>query len=704
MTRTLPAPPARGLRLALATADPGLGRLRSAATTVAVLAVTAGVVLGGAALVGGPVTAAVTGVVLAFVTGIAGRDQPSPEQVVITAWATLGVSVSAVLSALVGGAATPPGIAVFVALGVVVVFLQRLGPRGFAAGMAGFITFLATTLTRLTPDGLPLAIGGAVLAAATIAATRWLLRTRRPERAARHALDGVEARAGLVVLALADVLRVPDDERARGRVDRRLAGLRRTATVADDRLADVSDRDAGVRVFDLRLGVEHLADLVTGGETGSDPQPALAALAERVGRALLDPDVAVEGPDDGSGSSGEVRVRRTMLRVLEEWRRPPGRPAPEDAASDDDEDDVAGPPPAPVADTVRRAVQVALAVALAALVGQWISSMQWFFAVVIAFVVFISSSSRGAVLSEGWQRTLGTLLGVVVGVGLATLLDGAVVPTVVLLAVCLFGALYVIGLSSTVLMVFITVGIALVYGLIGRFTVDVLLLRLAETAVGAGIGIAVSFLVLPTRTRATFAEATARFLRALRAVIDDATATLTSDDRPRPLDEGAVHELRDAHAAVEAAASPLTDGLAGALDRAGHRDALRVVGACDHHARLLLRLAGRHGAVPGAGAALAGAAAHVSDRVGALAGRLDRQAGDDGAGGDTDDTDDHGRLFGALDDAAARRRGDGSVAAVDATGSHPDADRVAAGDVLDAVGGRLRAIDRALTDLDGRWR
>ena len=244
--------------------------------------------------------------------------------------------------------------------------------------------------------------------------------------------------------------------------------------------------------------------------------------------------------------------------------------------------------------------------------------------------------------------------------------------------------------------------------MIGQFTIDVLLVRLAETAVGAGIGIAVSFLVLPTRTRSGLTDATTRFLRAVSTIVEESADVLTCDAeagrRLQGVDEGSAQELRDAYAEVVAAAEPLTDGPAGLLNRTVHRDALRVVESCDHHARLLLHLARRHAAVLGgddtAATALRNAAAHVTGRLDALARRLDRRLDDDGT--DVTDDADHGRVIGTLDDATRHLDVGHSPEHGVSVGEHPDAEHVSHSDVLQAVGARLSAIDRALTDISRR--
>ena len=63
-------------------------------------------------------------------------------------------------------------------------------------------------------------------------------------------------------------------------------------------------------------------------------------------------------------------------------------------------------------------------------------------AVIAAFVVFAGTKSWGDTLSKGWQRLLGTVLGVPSGVLVATLVSGNTVASLVMIFACLFCAFY----------------------------------------------------------------------------------------------------------------------------------------------------------------------------------------------------------------------------------------------------------------------
>src|SRR6185437_5398205 len=74
--------------------------------------------------------------------------------------------------------------------------------------------------------------------------------------------------------------------------------------------------------------------------------------------------------------------------------------------------------------TTRQAIQVSVAAALCIITGEMVSPSRWYWAVIAAFVIFAGTNSWGETLTKGWQRLLGTVLGVPCGVLVATLVSG----------------------------------------------------------------------------------------------------------------------------------------------------------------------------------------------------------------------------------------------------------------------------------------
>ncbi|ALV37279.1 FUSC family protein [Streptomyces sp. CdTB01] len=231
--------------------------------------------------------------------------------------------------------------------------------------------------------------------------------------------------------------------------------------------------------------------------------------------------------------------------------------------------------------TTRQAVQATAGAGFALLVGQLVSGQRWYWAVGATWWVFVNTTSRGETLVRGFRRVLGTVIGIGLGVLIAVPVDGAALPTAVLLAVCVFGIFYSAAVSYTWMMLCVTLLAELLYGLLGVLTPGLLALRLAETAVGAlGAALAV-LLVLPVTTHTTTDAWIQRALRCVHACTAEAAARLAGvpDADPAPQ----VAELEQLLGRVRLSVAPLVHPLNPMLGR--KRRARRVLDLLDDCAR-----------------------------------------------------------------------------------------------------------------------
>ncbi|MEW2632932.1 FUSC family protein [Streptomyces sp. NPDC048389] len=184
--------------------------------------------------------------------------------------------------------------------------------------------------------------------------------------------------------------------------------------------------------------------------------------------------------------------------------------------------------------TTRQAVQVVAAGAFALVIGQILSGERWYWAVGAAWWVFVNTASRGETLVRGFRRVLGTLIGIGAGGLVAVPLHGAVVPTAALVAVCVFGIFYTAAVSYSWMMFAVTVLVSLLYGLLGFLEPALLVLRLAETAVGAlGAALAV-LIVLPVTTHATTHAWIEQAVRCVHRCTAEAAARLAGSQYADP--------------------------------------------------------------------------------------------------------------------------------------------------------------------------
>ncbi|WP_225833759.1 FUSC family protein [Streptomyces sp. NK08204] len=236
--------------------------------------------------------------------------------------------------------------------------------------------------------------------------------------------------------------------------------------------------------------------------------------------------------------------------------------------------------------TTRAAVQVAAGSSLAIVGGELLSSQRWYWAVLTCWIVFLNTASTGEILMKGYRRLLGTVLGVVAGIGLAGLVGHHTWTAFALVLLFVFAMFYTAPLSYTLMSFFVTAMLGLLYTLLNTYSPSVLLLRVEETALGAGCGVIAAALVLPVgtdrRTNELLVGVLDRLADVTRAAVDQLSGGPVADlvERARELDQA----LADLRAATQPLTHPITPLRA-------RRDTARYVVAlletCAYHGRSL---------------------------------------------------------------------------------------------------------------------
>jgi uncharacterized membrane protein YgaE (UPF0421/DUF939 family) len=630
------------LRSRAAAVDPGHTRLHLASVATASMMTAALLMSGLRALTGQPVTVVLFAVVLAMVANLAVNEPVLRRRRVTTALMVLPACAAATLSALLSGHRIVADV-VFVLVMVVAVAVRRWGPRGVALGMAAFMPYFFVQFLQAGPAQLPYLLTGAVVGIGSTFVLRCLVFTRRVEVVLEALLRSFEARLHVLLLAAVDVLEETGDL-ADPDLDpllRAQARLNATALAVADRLDDADDDPAARRpvylpggarpggpedaeteiaglrqwIVDSELAAERVAMSIRRSVEHHDPIPAperealaagvraLAAatavgtpraIAARLYQEARDAVGEIVGRPAGAGAAArEQRIGFAVLRLAdavqstieEAWRGiARRRDAPDEDGAGDDDSGGAGLQGGPELHT-RQAVQVGVATSLAIVVGELISPARWYWAVIAAFVVFAGTASRGDVLSRGWARAVGTAGGVVAGMLLALLVAGNLVASLLLLFACVFLALYLVRISQAMMAFWITAVLALLYGVIGQFSVETMLLRVEETVVGGALGMLAAYLILPTRSRTAFAEALDDALTAVDASLRCSVDRALGRPGENPLEKA--REVDEAVATVRERARPLEHPVARRPLRRGVHHTVRVVGALDHYTRLL---------------------------------------------------------------------------------------------------------------------
>jgi uncharacterized membrane protein YccC len=602
-------------------ADPGMLRFRFAARAVLSVVLAAGVL----AALRLPVTALLLGCVAAMICSTSMRVGTAAQRAVNIVLFALAMALSATLATLL----SPHRIisdAVFVAVVFLGVSLRRFDQLGSSIGMGTFMAYFFATYLHLAPTMLPLAYLGIGIGALSCAVMALLVFRDTPTKTLGRTLVSVRAQVARLIDVLANLLEDGDRPPAGGDLPRAVA---RQATRMHETVLQIEDgADAfGVnprwqrQLVDAELSADRLAratvraladdlDAATRADLAADlrglhryldrnPKPALALdigeLLARIARYDIqgDPGSLASSPEHHTLLVRRairelllsmVEIRRTTVRMLNE---PGAAGAADDSEAEREaelEEDAGeglepGPDPAGgepaeearrsrgLAPSTRAAIQAAIGGALAILGGELLSADRWYWAVIAGYIVFAGTTSRGDLLVKGWRRVWGTLLGIIAGTVLATLLAGHTALNVVVALTCIFLAFYTLRVSYATMTFFITVMLGMLYDILGTFSPDVLLTRLAETAIGVAGSMIAAMLVLPTRTRETVLAKLHDYFAALHTELVDAERLLVQADRVSVI--AATRELDRAATELRAAIAPMLHPLSPSRVRRG---------------------------------------------------------------------------------------------------------------------------------------
>jgi len=169
----------------------------------------------------------------------------------------------------------------------------------------------------------------------------------------------------------------------------------------------------------------------------------------------------------------------------------------------------------PIAST-RMAIQMAVALMVSFAVGYHYFAQRWTWIVLTAFIVQSGNRGRLDVAYKSVLRVLGAAAGTLIGVSLGGHFGSHDTETVVLIIGAIFLGLWLRPLGYAWWALFVTLALALLQGFGGSSASHILWPRLEEIVIGAVIGIAAAWFVLPVRSTA-----------ALRRRIADALASLS---------------------------------------------------------------------------------------------------------------------------------------------------------------------------------
>ncbi|HEY1969582.1 MAG TPA: FUSC family protein, partial [Pseudonocardia sp.] len=209
---------------------------------------------------------------------------------------------------------------------------------------------------------------------------------------------------------------------------------------------------------------------------------------------------------------------------------------------------------ATMAPHVRATIQVAIAGTLAVVAGDALSGPRLYWAVLASFLAFVAATNSAEQVRRALFRVGGTAIGIVLGALLVHLTGGSSWPSLATVLVAMFFGIYLIRINYTFMTIAITVTVAQIYAQLEEFSWQLLLLRLAETAIGVAAVVFTVLLIVPLRPQRVLTTAMLLWVAALRRLLEAVFPRL--DGQREPL-RSLVRDVDAAYAALVATATPL---------------------------------------------------------------------------------------------------------------------------------------------------
>ncbi len=470
-----------------------------------------------------PIASYGLGIVLAIEGGVAVRDKGGGRQLVTR---LLGCAASLVVVVIAAGLEGHRLIsdAAFLLIIFLAASARVFGPRGHAIGMFAFMSYFLGAYFQPPLAELPFVAIGPIVSSLIAHAVRSVVLPDDWRRDLLRSLESVQGRINQIlfkIAALAAEGHVLDADRQElNQLEERLKEVVLMAESFIPRppsgMFDPGTEPAGelaIRLFDAHLAAEGAIMLCS---QSLPPFELVHRIIE--GQKVRPPAEDDEGPS-AEATRALIRLgnaRAELVETIGEGNRTGFA-------------DIAAVAEAPVQASLpdfslsnplmRSALQITVAAAIAMTLGLGLSRERWFWAVLASFLVFTNTNSRGDTAMKALQRSVGTLFGIGIGLLLATLLSGHLAPALVITSLSIFLAFYFLQTSYATMTFFVSIALCLVYGMIGSLTLDLLLLRVEETALGAAVGTLVAFVVFPARTRGALDLVLDKWFAALDALL-----------------------------------------------------------------------------------------------------------------------------------------------------------------------------------------
>lgn len=516
-------------------------------------------------------------------------------------------------------------------------YLRRFGPRGMVSGMllfmGFFFGFFLHAIISLRDFGWVCSAIGLGLAVALF--VRFVFFYPRPAKALRRTQRSFSARARRVAFLTLLLFKSPErNERTKRKLRSSLVQLDEAGLMIDAQLANpqavadgVSPRGVHQDLFDFELALTNVArfgDAIASLDFPSDQRAQVELILQAIVdqddegvkrhadllRSLLAKTPSIKSDPDRTSTVLAHRFFDSVIGVLEgraQWLALstsdeakelfvpavalfggwlPGSTQVSSIASDEP-----GERPSEqrrFKPYTRAAIQMGIAVGASIVLGDVLSPSRFYWAVIAVFVTFMGANNSSEQVRKGLLRVIGTVIGVVVGSLIATAIGHNATWSIAIILLSLFLGFYLMRVNYAFLTIGITVTVSQLYSQLGEFTNSLLLVRVEETAIGAGVVIVVVLTILPLRTQRVLRVALRSHLQALSVLVGHTADQLLGRS------SATVSTLRDDARALDATyqalvttAQPLHRSFLGTVDEE-NRQLVRLVTGTRDYARGLV--------------------------------------------------------------------------------------------------------------------
>jgi hypothetical protein len=460
-------------------------------------------------------------------------------------------------------------------------FLQRFGVRHFALSMVGFLSFYFSLMymQEVTFSLLLWCYVGIFVASASAYLVNFILFTEQPGKLMKRSLSSYHIQANLALSQMMEFDR--ESKSNHKKIKRSISILGEYARTVISLCKDqdpskvwpgISKKELSRYVFDLTLMIERLyiaseqiqdVEVNTTGNVRNilfeiaqllkelkflakeqnAPIENLKNAVDRLSKELETLEsLNLENPTFQKGLHFFRRVEQSTIKLLDEipfiQQKYMSSECKTSSYVESKQDQVTPKKKTmkrmtekvSLAPSTKKGLQAALASAVAIVMGHLLSPSYPYWIALVVNMVILGTETTGRTVKKASERLIGTITGAIVGVIAAPLVNGHPYVTGILLMISVFMAYYLMALSYSIFIFWITMLLTMAFQLMNVSSFEhVLMLRVLDTVMGVLLGAFTATCIMPHRTVDKMKHLINGYLKDVKEFVDEHTNDLIHD-------------------------------------------------------------------------------------------------------------------------------------------------------------------------------